>query len=176
MKKLLISLLVLVIIIATGCEQKYSLDQTLFIDSIGLDYNNEKNEYEIYYHIASSSTLLTNSLGGTSSETIYSIGKVSANSIYEGFNKITQNSIKNITLTHVQSMILNFNFITIENLHTICDIVKTYDYISPNFYIFATKSKLDDIYSLKNPENISPFFSLITGNDFVTVYDLLFEN
>ena len=174
MKKLLITIICFISILTTGCQQRYTLDQTLFIDSIGLDYNKETKKYSIYYHIASSKTLLTNSMGGGSSETIYSIGHVEADGIYEGFNMLFRNSIKNITLTHVQSLILTFDFITLENLNKICTMIKTYDYISPNFYIFATESKLDEIYSLQNPENISPFFSLITGNDFVTSYDLTY--
>lgn len=158
----------------SGCTDKYTIDQTLFVDSIGLDYNQKDDKYIIYYHIASSKTLLTNQMGGSSSETIYSIGKVEANGIYEGFDKIVKNSIKNVTLTHVQSIILSFNFINLDNLDKLCTMIKTYDYISPNFYVFATQSNLDEIYSLKNPENISPFFSLITGNDFVTAYDLTY--
>ena len=84
MKKLLISIICFISILTTGCQQRYTLDQTLFIDSIGLDYNKETKRYTIYYHIASSKTLLTNSMGGGSSETIYSIGHVEANGIYEG--------------------------------------------------------------------------------------------
>ena len=173
-KYFLIVIILLITLLTTGCQQRYTLDQTLFIDSIGLDYNSENNKYTIYYHIASSKTLLTNTMGGSSSETIYSVGHVEADGIYEGINMIFRNSIKNITLTHVQSFILTFDFITLENLNKLSTMIKTYDYISPNFYIFATESDLKDIYSIQNPENISPFFSLITGNDFVTAYDLTY--
>lgn len=175
MKKIILFIFsFLIIILLMGCKQKYTIDQTLFIDSIGLDYNKETKKYSIYYHIASSKTLLTTQMGGGSSETVYSIGHVEAFGIYEGFDLIFKNSIKNVTLTHVQSMILTFDFINLENLNKLCTMLKTYDYIAPNFYVFATESKLSEIYSLQNPENISPFFSLITGNDFVTAYDLTY--
>lgn len=173
-KKVILTLTIFIFIFIVSCRDHYSIEQTLFIDSIGLDYNKETKKYSIYYHLASSQTLLTNTMGGQSTETIYSIGHVEANGIYEGFNKLYRNSIKNLTLTHVQSFILTFDFVSRENLEKICSIVKTYDYISPNFYVFATQSKLSDIYSLTNPENISPFFSIITGNDFVTSYDLTY--
>ena len=149
----------------------HSIEETIFIDSIGLDYDKTNKQYHIYYHLTASQTLLTSNMGSTTSEITYSIGKVSADGIYEGFQKLYQNSIKNLTITHVQSFILTFDFVTIENLKKLCTIVKTYDYISPNFYVFATDSKLSDIYAVTNPENISPFFSIITGNDFITSYD-----
>ena len=136
--------------------------------------NNDKDTYILYYHIASSNSLLTTEMGATSSDNKYSIAHVEAYSIYEAFRKITSNSIRNIIITHLQSIIITHDFITIDNLKMLIELVKTYNYIEPSFYIFATNSKLDEIFSIENPENISSFYSIITSNNYITTYDLTY--
>jgi len=174
MKKIIICILFINILIMCSCKSEPSIDLSLYVDSIGLDYNNDKDTYILYYHIASSNSLLTTEMGATSSDNKYSIAHVEAYSIYEAFRKITSNSIRNIIITHLQSIIITHDFITIDNLKMLIELVKTYNYIEPSFYIFATNSKLDEIFSIENPENISSFYSIITSNNYITTYDLTY--
>lgn len=174
MKKYFLLILFFNCLFFYGCHSVNSLDQTIYVDSMGLNYNENDNTYDIYYHIASSETMITTEMGGSSSDAIYSIGHVNCSSIYEGIKILTGNSIKNIVLTHIQSIIFTFDFITIDNLKEFIDLSKTYNFISSNYYVFATQSKLEDIYTIENPENISPFFSIITSNDYISTYDLVY--
>lgn len=174
MKKLFIIIIISLLIILSSCKSEPSIDLSLYVDSIGIDYNSETNNYIVYYHIASSNSLLTTELGSTSSDNKYSIAHVEAETLYDAFRKITSNSIRNIIITHLQSIILTFNFINNDNLKMLIEMVKTYSYIEPSFYIFATNSNLEDIYSIENPENISSFYSIITSNNYITTYDLTF--
>ena len=174
MKKILIFIIINLSLVIIGCKYEPSLDLSLYVDSIGIDYNIESKTYIVYYHIASSNSLLTTELGSTSSDNKYSIAHVEADTLYDAFRKITSNSIRNIIITHLQSIIITFNFINNENIEMLIDVIKTYNYIEPSFYIFATNSKLEDIYSIENPENISSFFSIITSNNYITTYDLTY--
>lgn len=166
--------ILLILVITNGCNNEPSLDLTLYVDSIGIDYDIDNEKFIVYYHIASSNSLLTTELGSASSDNKYSIAKIEGNSIYECFRKITSNSIRNIVITHLQSIVITINFITIENLYNLVEIVKTYNLIAPSFYIFATTSDLSEIYSIENPENISSFYSIITSNNYITTYDLTY--
>lgn len=172
-KKIYILILLLFINFQTACTNDASLELMIFVDSIGIDYDNQTDDYILYYHVATSDTLTTTEMG-TSSNIIYSIAKVRGKNIYECINKINDNSIKNIDLNHIQTIILTFNFICVDRLKMISDFVRTYRFITPNVYIFATNSKLEDMFSIENPENISPFFSLISSNDYITAYNLTY--
>lgn len=172
--KLYILFLMLFIGLQISCTNDASLDLMIFVDSIGLDYDTETDEFVMYYHVATSHTLITSEMGSSSADISYSIAKVKGKNIYECINKINDNSIKNIDLNHIQTIILSFDFITIERLKLISDFVRTYRFITPNVYIFATNSKLEDMFSIENPENISPFFSLISSNDYITAYNLTY--
>lgn len=172
MKKILILLLFL--FITSKYAKNPNLDLTVFVDSLGIDYNKETNEYTLYYHIATSDTLLTTELGANSVDNKYSIAKITKKSLYEAIKTLTENSVRNVLINHIQSVIFTTDFITKENLEYFNQIVKTYDNISPNFYIFVTDSDLEDVYSIKNPDNISSFFSIITSNNYITTYNLTY--
>lgn len=175
MKKILVLCILIDLFTLVGCTNKINLDLMIFVDSIGIDYDKDLGDYYIYYHIASSDTLLTSELGSSSSQSYYSIAKVQAKSIYEGIDMIKCTSIKNIILTHIQSIIVTTNFINANNnLIELNNIVKTYKEISPNFFIFATDIDLESIYSVKNPDNISSFFSIITSNNYIKSYKLTY--
>ncbi len=172
MKKMLI--IILMLFFVTRCGKNPHLDLTVFVDSIGIDYNKETKEYTLYYHIATSDTLLTTELGANSVDNKYSIASIKSNDLYDAIKVLTENSVRNVLLTHVQSVIFTEDFISKENLDYFDSIIKTYNNISPNFYIFVTDSKLDNVYSIKNPDNISSFFSIITSNNYITTYNLTY--
>lgn len=172
MKKLLIVLIGLLFLVRYGNNP--NLDLTVFVDSLGIDYDLETKEYTLYYHIATSDTLLTTELGANSVDSRYSIAKISSDNLYDAIKILTENSVRNVLINHIQSVILTKDFINYENLQYFDDIVKTYSEISPNFYIFVTESKLDDVYTIKNPDNISSFFSIITSNNYITTYNLIY--
>lgn len=172
MKKMLV--LILLLFFVTRCGKNPNLDLTVFVDSIGIDYNKDAKEYTLFYHIANSGTLLTTELGANSVDNKYSIASIKSDNLYDAIKELTENSVRNVLITHIQSIIFTENFISEENLDYFDEMVKTFDSISPNFYIFVTDSKLEDIYSIKNPDNISSFFSIITSNNYITTYDLTY--
>lgn len=172
MKKLLIILIGLLFLMR--CGNNPNLDLTVFVDSLGIDYNRDTQEYTLYYHIATSDTLLTTELGANSVDSKYSIAKITSDDLYEAIKVLTENSVRNVLINHIQSVIFTEDFITYDNLQYFDDIVKTYSEISPNFYIFVTDSKLDNVYTIKNPDNISSFFSIITSNNYITTYNLIY--
>lgn len=172
MKKMLV--LILLLFFVTRCGKNPNLDLTVFVDSIGIDYNINTKEYTLFYHIANSGTLLTTELGANSVDNKYSIASIKSDNLYDAIKQLTENSVRNVLITHIQSIIFTESFISKENLDYFDEIVKTFDSISPNFYIFVTDSKLEDIYSIKNPDNISSFFSIITSNNYITTYNLTY--
>ena len=84
-----------------SCTNDASLELMIFVDAMGLDYDTKTDEYILYYHIASTNSLVTTELGSSGNNKTYSIAHVKANNIYDCINKITNNSLKNIDINHV---------------------------------------------------------------------------
>ena len=61
-----------------------------------------------------------------------------------------------------------------ENLFTLNIMIETYKFFAPNVYIFCTYSDINNLFSVENPENISPFFSLISSNDYISTYNMTY--
>ncbi len=148
-----------------GCKKEAALEVILFVDSIGIDYYKEENLYEVFYHIATSTSLITTELG-QSNEEVYVISHAKGKTIYECMKTIEENTIDNIKLTHIQSFILSKSFLNNKNISELLVLIKTYKYIIPNFYVYSTDKEIKDIYSVENPEQISSFFSIITSNNY----------
>jgi len=176
-KKLLILYL---FIFLSGCNLKSSIDSSIntsiFVDCIGIDYNNENMKYKIYYHSTSSSSQITSEMGSTSAETTYSLASSEKDNIFDAINEISLNTNKNIYLTHIRSIVLSLNFINEENLKMFNDFIMSYKNINIDFNIYSTSTNLETLFSYQNPESINSHYSIITELDELIPYKVIKYN
>lgn len=168
-KKIILFTLISLLITLCGCGKHIQalndVASTVYIDSIGIDYNTETNNFKLYYHSTASFSLITSEMGSSSSQITYSLASKEAPSIPEAMKDIANNTNRNILLTHVRSVVLSKNFLTNENLEIFNNFIKTYKFITIDFNVYVTDSNLEDIYSFKNPENNNSYYSIITELD-----------
>jgi len=169
----LICVLLLIIPFYISCGNKlnnaYNLNTTVFVDSIGIEYNVETKKYTLYYHSPSSFSLITSEMGSGSTDNTYHIAKTECDSIYEGIKKISQNTDKSIVLSHVKSVVFSESYLSKERLKEFNEFIKTYKYMTSDFAVYATDDNIEDLFSFKDPDNNS-YYSILTELDEVIPY------
>ncbi|MDE5566286.1 MAG: hypothetical protein K2I77_04800 [Anaeroplasmataceae bacterium] len=160
MKKYVIILFLLLACSLTGCKKK-NITETLFIASIG--FEKEEEGYCGYFYLP-----LSNDIGKT--ETTENKGKgdyakVKGKSVAEIFRNINITISLEINFRHVSSIILQEELVKEDFIKELSDFVKHSVDIDFNFYLFATKEKMEDIYSFQNPNEESVINSLLVSTN-----------
>ena len=173
MKKTFILVLIIPLLLLTSCYSYDNISETLFVNTVGIDYDNEKNEYIVYYHMTNPSTLTTEALGGSSEENTFSIAKGKSDTILKAMQIISSNSNKRIKLTHVKTYLFSLNYLKYENLKKFHEFIKTSPYLYSDFRILITDSDIEEIFKFTDIENTSPYYSLIvSSNDSEETYKM----
>ena len=157
MKKILILFLILFSCLLTSCKAANSIYYNTFIASIGFEKNNDK--YTGYFFLPSSIAL-----GNTKqdkSEDASQIAKVDGDNIFDVFNNFFLSSAITMNLKHISTIVLHESILNNADINKIISFIKEYEGADLNFYIFTTNSKLEDIYSVKNPNNESVILTML---------------
>lgn len=169
-KKILSTLFLVIILqflcLLTGCNSYDNVSKTLFVNTIAIDFDNDTNEYLIYYHMTNPSSLTTASLGGGGNNTSpFSIAKGKGKTIFEAMELISTNSNKKIKLTHIQAIIFTMNYLSYNNLLQFHEFIKTNPNLYSDFGILVTDSKIEDIFRIADIEDASPYYSIIVSSN-----------
>lgn len=154
MKKLFIfALIILSFILQKGV---YDISRTIFVSTIHLAKN--EAETEITFFVPSSF-----SVGKSEGENklFSSTLKVSGKSLKETFNNAEQSSELELNYRHIVSVVFDRSYLKYELLNEFCDFLIENKRIDFNFYIFTSNEKADDLFSFKNPENTSSYYSIL---------------
>lgn len=166
MKKILILFLILLSCLLTSCKAANSIYYNTFIASIGLEKNNDN--YTGYFFLPSSIAL-----GNTKqdkSEDASEIAKVEGNNIFDVFDNFFLSSAITMNLKHISTIVLHESILNNDDINKIISFINGYEGVDLNFYIFTTNSKLEDIYSVKNPNNESVILTMLCeplGADYI---------
>lgn len=155
-------ILLILLFFLTGCVTKGSFNDTIYVDSIGIDYQDDN--YVVYFHISNPTTLITQEQGAGNVEIKYSVASSIGDTIFRAISNIRKNTSFNLRLGLVKSMILTENVYNTKHIDEIYRYLKSTHEIFPTFKVFYTDSSIKDIFSISNPKATSPFFSLI-GED-----------
>lgn len=172
MKKFLL-LIILMIICGLVSTHDYSdISRSIYVNSIGFDYDKETKEYIVYFHMTNPVMYSTTELAGSDAEKSYIQTEVKGKNIIEAIQTVDNNSNQEIRLTHITSIVLSTNFATYENIELINKYVKTHEQLYPTPNMFVTDSDIKEIFEIINVDGISPNFSIITDVSPDTTYKM----
>lgn len=170
LKKIYTSVIIItfltIISCSSGCQSYNNVSKTLFVNTIAIDYDNESENFSVYYHMTNPSSLTTASLGGGGNNTSpFSIAKGQGKTIFEAMELISSNSNKKLKLTHIQAIILTTNYLSYNNLKQFHEFIKTNPNLYSDFGILVTDSKIEDIFRIADIEDASPYYSIIVSSN-----------
>ncbi len=131
------------------------ISHRLYISSI---YFDKKEEFELVFFSPSALSVGKSESSGDEKNTVISMN---GETLEDVFNKIEMSTDFEINYRHVVSVIFSPNFLKMENLNEFVTFIAESEYIDFNFYIFSTKDSKDDIFSFKNPDSTSTYYSIL---------------
>ena len=163
MKKLIYLFLLLInIFFLYSCYDYIEVNSYYYASSLGLDYNDEKNEYTVYIYIINTLNLSNIQTSSTEKDSIAYVAKYTSDSIPSAVHKIFENSDIHIDLRHLRTLILKDSFINKKNLDLLINLIKNDINFYFNFAVYVTKDKIEDIYKVNNFTETSAYMTLLT--------------
>lgn len=138
----------------TGC--KSTLNNSLYISSIGFEYDGNLTAYFLC-------NPLNDIIRSEKSELKIEYFTIPVNSVAEGFEKVEEVSPFEVNFMHLQSVIFHKSFIEEGFLESFLQFMKDSRMITYNFYCFTTEKSIGSIFDYESPDTISFQHSLLAS-------------
>ena len=158
MRKLLILIVISLMFLVSGCNT--SINSSVYISSIGFDVKDDKL---VAYFLSNPLTDISRSSEDKKTEAQYI--QVETSSVYEAFMMAEESLLLPLNFLHVKTVIFTEECLNSKYVLDFLVFIKSVRFISYNFYVFSTMSKIEEIYKFKNPEQVSFQYSLISSPD-----------
>ena len=168
MKKLYVMVVLFLCLIVSGCNT--SINSSVYISSIGFEVEEDKI---IAYFLSNPLTDITRSSEDKQKEAQFI--RIEANSVYEAFTNAKQSLLSPLNFLHIKTVIFTEECFNSKYIEDFLVFIKSVRFVSYNFYVFATISKMEDIYKFQNPEQISYQYSILSSPDLLNYSDFGIE-
>ena len=117
MKKIVFTIIVFLSIFLFFISHNHrSITEITYVNSIGIEYNTNTNEFIMYFLILNNYTIAQSGNSPTFTNTHSYIAKGNEKSLLDAENKIRNNSNTKFDLSHIRSLIINDNFFINDNV------------------------------------------------------------
>lgn len=158
MKKIIIIINFFLVVFLSSCNT--SINSSVYISSIGFEIEDDKL---IAYFLSNPLADISRNKDGNDKKPQYV--KVEVTNIFEAFDEAERSLLSPLNFRHVKTMILSKEFLESKYLEELLIFLRTTRIISYNFYVFSTTSKIEELYKLSNPEQISYQYSILSSPD-----------
>ena len=179
MKKVIMLALILISFIPFIIKKSDYKDITnvVYVSSIGLDYNIETKEYQVYFYILNNFNLSNAQLSSGNTDELSYVVKISDASLINAFSSILKKTNIGIYYTHLQTMIISHDFFNATSITEFFHYIKELNQIYFNFFIFTTDSKIEDLYNIKIFSDVSAYHTILVTPSLIKNYKLVtFQN
>ena len=138
------------------CSCSVDISESLFIASIGFEVID--GEINGYFYLP-----LSSDVGKSEGESKGSgeFVRVAGTNIEKVFNNVKAVNSIDINLKHVSSVVLSTELLNSDFIDNFINYVKYSKLLDYNFYLLATKEKMEDIFSFQNPNQETVLNSLL---------------
>ena len=164
MKKILFFILIILSLFVFLTTHDYrSITQITFVNSIGIDYNIETDEFTMYFFILNNYTFAQTGNSASFTNTHAYTAKETDKTILGAENKIRNNSNTKFDLRHVRSLVLSEDFFTNNNLkHLMNYFVNNINY-NPSFEVYTTSDDLSELYKIEHFSEVSGYYTILVN-------------
>lgn len=164
MKKILFFILILLSLFVFSTTHDYrSITQITFVNSIGIDYNIESDEFTMYFFILNNYTFAQTGNSATFTNTHAYTAKETDKTILGAENKIRNNSNTKFDLRHVRSLVLSESFFSSNNLKYLIDYFVNNINYNPSFEIYTTSDNLAELYKIEHFSEVSGYYTILVN-------------
>lgn len=164
MKKILIILIFLMSFVAFYKNHDYrSITQITYVNSIGVDFDDETQEFSIYFYVLNNFYIAQTGNSATFTNTHSYVAKASDKDLLSAENKIRNNSNTKFELTHIRSLVIKDTFFRNDNILKLIDYFKNNSRFNPSFKIYTTSDELDAIFNIENFSEVSGYYTILVN-------------
>ncbi|ANB59755.1 Ger(x)C family spore germination protein [Anoxybacteroides amylolyticum] len=153
--------LLLSVFLLTGCWGTKNIDHVVYIHSVGIDYKN--NKFIVYVQLISFTGLAKAEAGGGQQKINTTVGKATGKT----FNIVTDNIYPSIqqmvSWGHVKAIVFTDRALKRAPLEDVFDVLDRYNEIRHTLWVYATKERLDKLFSTVPLLQASVYFSLLAN-------------
>ena len=91
--------------------------------------------------------------------------KVKTDSVYDAFIEAEKSLLFPLNYRHIKTVIFHQDFFKTKYIKDFFDFMKVVKFVSFNYYVFSTTSKLEELYEFSTPEQISYQYSVLSSPD-----------
>lgn len=178
MKKLIFLLITITSFIPFAINKNDYKDITkiIYVSSIGIDYDKDNDEYNFHFYILNYLNLTNAKISSSNVDDLAYTVTSSSTDFYEAFAKIQNYVNVTISMSHLKTVILSTNFINEKNLKLFYNLIRNNQKIYPNFYLFTTTYKLNDLFNIKNFSDVSAYHTILVSPTLVDNHQLITFN
>lgn len=138
------------------------ITSVISVSSICIDYNEENDNFSIYFYVLNNFNLAQAELSSSNVDTLAYITKIDDTDFTSAFEKFKKVSNVFVHYNHLQTLILTTRFFKkTENIDLFYQFIRNNLDIYPTFYLFTTDNKVEEIYQIKTFSDISASFTLL---------------
>lgn len=164
-KKFTILLLISLIVTLFRLRNDYvDITYMTYISSIGLNYNNENKEIEVYSYIINNFTLSKSDFNTSSDNTAATCLLSKGDSVEDAFFELINCFNISVDFSHLDSLVFNENFFFKDNLEQLILFMKDNPKFYPDYNVYITDNEIKDIYNIEHFNDISSYYTIITEN------------
>lgn len=164
MKKILLFIIGIIGILSFYLFHDYrNITQLTFVNSIGIDYNEETKEFTMYFFILNNYTIAQTGNSASFTNTHSYTTKASEKELLLAENKIRDNSNTKFDLSHIRSLVIKTSFFKGDNILKLVNYIKNSNKFCPSFEIYTTDDSLDELYKLENFSEVSGYYTILVN-------------
>lgn len=162
MKKILLIILLFISLLSLPYYNNDYIDITHMINvsSIGIDYKD--NNYSIYAYVINNYTMSKSDFNTSPSTSASTIISSTSDNIENAFFKLYDSVFVNINFSHIETLVLQKDFITSKNVNELINYISTHHEFYPKFNVFITAESLTDIYDISYFSDTSSYYNILT--------------
>lgn len=145
------------ILLLSGCWDEKTIQDFHYITALGIDYKD--GEYIVYAQLVDFASVAKTEAKPTENPPVY-VGKQKARSMSLAINKLMRNTQQALYIGHVSTFVLSENVLKLQTTE-IVDYIYRNQLLRYSANIFATKSSMDELFSINGYFNLSPLYTTL---------------
>ncbi len=145
------------ILLLSGCWDEKTIQDFHYITAIGIDFKD--GEYIVYTQLVDFAAVAKTEAKPTQAPPVY-VGKQKGRSISIAINKLMRNTQQSLYIGHVSTFVISENVLKQQSAE-IVDYIYRNQLLRYSANIFATKSSMDELFSINGYFNLSPLYTTL---------------
>ncbi len=163
MKKSFFTLSIIILLLLSGCKDNKEIHEVSFVSSIGIDYDIDTEEFNIYLYFINTINNVSVDYGLSEPEKLGFTASSKGRNINEALMNIQTYTETHLNLKHLESVIFTETFFNQKNIFDFYYFCRNSHLFYHTFEILITDSPLKELFLVENMTDSPSYYTILTG-------------